>query len=100
MNEHVIDHGGERLVSSTGVVLMALYGWRVDHAPKCREALERYCQYLALHGYGRGSQAIWRELAAMPDRQAAAWAQSTFERFVSDPAAAVEYVLGKAVRIT
>lgn len=95
MSKHTMEHNGETLVSPTGVILMALRGWRTDHKRECREALERYCQYLAMHGYGKGSKAIWNALALMDDQQAREWVESTFERYVLDPIAAVEYVLGE-----
>ena len=52
--EHTKIINGERHVSAVGVILMALHGWRVGHKEPCREALRRYCQYLAMHGYGAG----------------------------------------------
>ncbi len=97
MNKHVTEIGGEVCVSATGVVLMALNGWRTDRKPECREALERYCQYLAMHSYGKGSKAIWKALEGMDGPQAAEWVESTFARYMSDPIAAVEYVLGQTV---
>lgn len=98
MRKHTMEYNGETLVSPTGVILMALHGWRVDRKQECWEALERYCQYLAVHSYGQGSKAIWRALEAMPDKQAREWAESTFARYVSDPIAAVEYVLGETAQ--
>lgn len=96
--EHFKIINGERHVSGVGVVLMALHGWRTDHKEPCKEALRRYCQYLAMHGYGKGSKSIWAALACMPDQQAAKWIENTFKRFVSDPVAAVEYVLGTVIQ--
>ena len=95
MSKHTMERNGETYISPTGVILFALSGWRTDRKQECREALERYCQYLAMHSYGQGSKAIWRALEAMPDKQAREWAESTFTRYVSDPVAAVEYVLGE-----
>ena len=89
---------GEQYVSPVGVVLMVLHGWRTDHKEPCREALRRYCQYLAMHGYGAGSKTIWKHLAGMDNQEAAQWIETTFSRFVADPVAAVEYVLGTAVQ--
>ncbi len=97
MSKHVMEHNVETYVSATGVVLMALNGWRTDQKSKCREALTRYCQYLAMHGYGKGSKAIWNALEKMDGPHATEWVESTFERLVSDKIAAVEYVLGQAV---
>lgn len=89
---------GENHVSAVGVVLLTLHGWRIAHKQECREALRRYCQYLAMHGYGAGSTAIWEQLAGMDNQEAAQWIETTFSRFVADPVAAVEYVLGTAVQ--
>lgn len=86
------------MYSSIRVVLMALHGWRIDHKQECRGALERYCQYLAMHGYGQGSKTIWDELAALPAKQATAWVERTFEQFAPDPVTAVEYVLREMVQ--
>lgn len=71
---------------------------RVIRAEPCREALRRYCQYLAMHGYRAGSKAIWEHLAGMDNQEAAHWIETTFSRFVADPVVAVEYVLGTAVQ--
>ena len=96
--EHTKIINGERHVSTVGVVLLALHGWRTDHKESCREALRRYCQYLAMHGYGKGSKAIWEHLAGMDNQEAAQWVETTFRQFVTDPVAAVEYVLGTVVQ--
>ncbi len=96
--EHTKSINGERYVSGVGVVLMALYGWRIDHKEPCREALRRYCQYLAIHGYGAGSKAIWKRLTGMGNPEAARWIEATFQQYAADPVAAVEYVLGTVVQ--
>ena len=96
--EHTKIINGERHVSTVGVVLLALHGWRTDHKEPCREALRRYCQYLAMHGYGKGSKAIWEHLAGMDNQEAAQWVETTFRQFVTGPVAAVEYVLGTVVQ--
>ena len=70
MSKHTVERNGETYISPAGVILFALGGWRTDRKQECREALERYCQYLAMHSYGQGSKAIWRALEAMPDKQA------------------------------
>lgn len=96
--EHTKIINGERHVSAVGVILMALHGWRVGHKEPCREALRRYCQHLAMHGYGAGSTAIYAALSGMSDGQAERWIENTFMRFAADPVAAVEYVLGTVVQ--
>ena len=78
MNKHMMERHEETYLSPTGVILFALHGWRKDHKQECREALERYCQYLAMHGYGQGSKAIWRVLKVMDDQQVAEWVERTF----------------------
>lgn len=93
--EHTKIINREHHVSTVGVILMALHGWQIEHKEPCREALRRYCQYLAMHGYGAGSTAIWAHLAGLNNQGATRWIKSTFSRFVVDPVAAVEYVLGK-----
>lgn len=98
MEQHTKTANGERYVSSVGIILMTLHGWRIDHKEPCREALRRYCQYLAMHGYGAGFKAIWEHLAGMGNPEAARWIENTFQRFVADPVAAVEYVLGTVVQ--
>ena len=96
--DHVQTVNGEQCVSPVGVILMALHGWRVERKEPCREALRRYCEYLAMRNYGKGSKAIYSALACMPDRQAEQWIETTFKRYIADPVAAVEYVLGTAVQ--
>jgi len=90
---HVQAIGGETCITSTGVLFMALHGWRKDRNETCREALQRYCQYLARHGYGKVATEIWADLAALPDQPARKWLEDTFSQYVTDPIAAVEYVL-------
>jgi len=97
MSKNVKEKNGELYVSGAGVILVALNGWRIYRNPKCQKALERYCQYLAMHGYGKGSKEIWNTLEWMDGPQATQWIESSFERYVADKVAAVEYVLGQTV---
>lgn len=96
--EHTKIVNGEHYVSTVGVVLLTLHGWRTERKEPCQNALRRYCEYLAMHGYGAGSTTIWEHLAGMGDREATRWIENTFKRFVADPVAAVEYVLGMVVQ--
>ena len=96
--DHVQTINGEQCVPPVGVILLALHGWRTGRKEPCQNALRRYCEYLAMHGYGAGSTAIWEHLAGMDDREAARWIENTFKRLVADPVAAVEYVLGEALQ--
>ena len=96
--DHVLEKNGETYLSPVGCVLLALQGWRKDGLEASSEALRRYCEYLAMHKYGKGTKAIMRELEVLDDASAAAWIESSFSRCVSDPIAAVEYVLGEYVK--
>lgn len=91
---HTKTLNGETHVSATGVILMAWHGWRAEGKEACQTALRRYCEYLAMHNYGKGSKAIYAALAGMSNEQGKQWIETTFQRYVTDPVAAVEYVLG------
>ena len=50
-----VDGKDEIVFTGRGTVLFTYFSWYDDKLPKAKEALHRYCEYLALHGYGSGA---------------------------------------------
>lgn len=88
------DIGGEVYLTGTGVIILAYVSWKVDNMPVGREEMQRYCQYLAMHGYGEGATAIMTTLEGMSVEDGTKWIRASYNRYVDDMAAAVNYVLG------
>jgi len=70
-----------------------LISWRGDKKPKAYEALRRYCQYLAMHGYGANASTILNDLEQMDNDRAAAWIKETYGRFIKDDRSLISHVL-------
>ena len=79
-----VDGKQEPCFTGRGVVLTAYFSWVDDELPKAGEALRRYCQYLAMHNYGKGATAIWQEINDMDKDAGTEWIKSTYARFVKD----------------
>ena len=92
--DFIVDKKGEPLYTVRGTLKMGLLLWRDEANHGAREVLRRYCQYLALHGYGRGAREILDDLDALNTDQAIAWIQDTHARFVTDDDSLLRYILG------
>jgi len=80
----------ETVLSGRGVVLFCYSAWVNDHMPKARDALVRYCQYIAFHGFKGGASKALTELDSRQD--GAAWIRQTYDRYIQNPAAMVDYL--------
>jgi len=90
----ILDGKPEVMLSARGVVLMCLSSWRLDKNENARGCLQRYCEYLAMHGYRGGAQKVLSELDRLGKNDAIAWIKRTFARYVQDHNALVRYVMG------
>ena len=88
-----IDGKEEELLSGRGVVLVTFLSWRDEKMPKAHEALRRYCEYLALHGYGSGASDMLVELDGMDTERAVSWIKATYGKYVKDNLALLRHVL-------
>lgn len=89
----MVDGKEEEVISARGVVLISYFSWLDDHMPKAREALHRYCEYLAMHGYGAGASEILENLLGMDKDNATKWIKETFGKYVNDDAAIIQYIM-------
>lgn len=89
----IIDGKAEQMLSGRGVVLLAYFSWLDEKLPKAREALTRYCQYIASFGYSGGASAALADLDALDKSGGAAWIRRTYARHVHDERSAISYVL-------
>lgn len=88
-----VDGKREPCFTGRGVVLMAYFSWVDDNLPKAAEAVRRYCQYLALHGYGKGASAIWEDVGAMSKDDGAEWIRNTYAQYVKDARTLVDMMM-------
>ena len=89
----VIDGKAEQMLSGRGVVLLAYFSWLDEKLPKAREALTRYCQYIASFGYRGGASAALADLDALEKDSGTDWIKRTFARYVHDERTAINYIL-------
>ena len=88
-----IDGKEEICFTGRGAVLMTFFAWRDDKLPKAREALRRYCEYLAMHGYGGGTSAILAEIDGMDKDRGANWIKATYGKYVEDDLSLMRHVI-------
>lgn len=96
--ETVIDGEEQVLLTGRGTVLTTYACWKDDGNARAREALMRYCQYIASHGRGGGATRAFEELDALETDRAVEWIRQTYARHVHDDAGLIQYVLGNVRR--
>lgn len=92
--EMMLDGKPEAMLSARGVMLFCLSSWRLDKNERARGCLQRYCEYIALHGYKGGAASALAELDKLGKDDAIAWIKRTFARYVQDQGSLVQYVMG------
>lgn len=92
----VIGGKTEQMLSGRGVVLLAYFSWLDEKLPKAREALTRYCQYIASFGYRGGASAALADLDALDKDGGIQWIRRTYERHVRDERTAINYIMAGA----
>ena len=81
----------EILLTGRGIILFAFLSWRYDKMPKAKLALQKYCEYLAMHRYGKSSKDIFRELESMNSDNGVEWIKATYGMYVSNDIDVVNY---------
>lgn len=89
-----IDGEEEICFTGRGTVLLTYFSWKVDGNERARDALLRYCQYIAAHGYKGGAMTALTELDSLDEDRAVEWIRRTYARHVHDDAALIQYVMG------
>lgn len=91
----IID-GEEQLVfSGRGTVLVTYFTWTDDKNQKAREAMKRYCEYLAAHGFKGGAAKALAELDRLDKDRAVEWIKKTYARYVQNDTALIQFMLGR-----
>lgn len=93
MQTMMLDGKPETMLSARGVLLLYLSAWQHDRNEKAHTGLRRYCEYLAMHGYGQGAEKILHDLDGMSYAAGSAWVKSTFAKYVKDEWAVMQYAL-------
>lgn len=93
--EAVIDGEKEILFSGRGTILIIYLCWREEQTPKARQALLRYCQYIALHGFPGGATKALAQLDGLRKEAAMEWIRKTYARYVADDRTLIQFVLGR-----
>lgn len=89
----VIDGEEQYLLSGRGTVLTTYFCWQDDGNQKAKEAMLRYCQYIAAHGFKGGATRAFDELERRDKDHAVDWIRQTYARHVHDDAALIRFVL-------
>lgn len=94
VQEMMLDGKPETMLSARGVVLLCLSSWKLDQNERAHGCLQRYCEYIAMHGYPGGAVKALAELNKTDKPQGIAWVKRTFTQFVQDQNSLVQYVMG------
>ena len=91
-----VDGKQEDMLSARGAVL--LVGAAVREDPKNTKAkaiMMKYCEYLALRGYGKSANSIFAELAQKDKDSAINWIKATFGKYIDDQTDLARYMFGQ-----
>lgn len=89
----MLDDKPETMLSARGVLLFYLSSWKIDKNEIAHNGLRKYCEYLAMHGYGQGAEKILHDLDGMNRAAGIVWVKSTFAKYVQDQWDVMQYVL-------
>lgn len=84
----------EVMLNARGVLQLAYFGWADERLPKGEEAMRRYCQYISMRGYPGGASNALKRWKSVDVRDGVDWLKSTFARYVTNEADAMQYVMG------
>lgn len=91
--EAIVDGEREILLSGSGVILLSFCTWVDERNHKAKEVLRRYCELLAMKGYGKRASAILRELISLDKEAGTAWLRNAFEKYTLDSNEIIQYVM-------
>lgn len=89
----IVDGEEEMMLSAAGVVIVGFLTWRDDENLKAKGMVKRYCQYLALHGYGHNATNILTEVEGMDKEEGVNWIRATHGKYVTDDASLIRFVM-------
>ncbi|SMC41253.1 hypothetical protein [Papillibacter cinnamivorans] len=84
----------ESALTGRGVILFTYFAWMDYKKQKAREAIKKYCEYIAMHGYGKGSLKALTDLEALGRDEGAEWIKKTYSNHVKDTISMIQYVFG------
>lgn len=90
-----IDGQEEAMLSARGVVLLCYLTWKDDGNKKAREAVRRYCEYIAAHGCKGGASKLLSELDGLDKDAGLEWIRRTYAQNGVDNNSLIEYVMGR-----
>lgn len=67
--------------------------WMMGQDEDAENAMRRYCEYIAMHGFHGGASGGMAWLKSAEEDTALDWIEDTFDRYVKDPEAMASYVL-------
>lgn len=76
------------------ILLLCLYGWKVDKDLEARAILHRYCRYICNHGYQVFPSTAIELLETMSRRNAEIWICETYAQCVQDGSSMLRYIFG------
>lgn len=87
---HEVDGEEEILFTGRGVVLMAFLLWVDEKNAKSKLFLQRYCNLVAMRGYGKGSSEILAEVLAMGKDEGVDWVRDTYDKYIHNDTEAIQ----------
>jgi len=80
--------GGEDeiLLTASGVLILSYLAWKKDGLPKGREAMQRFCSYIAEQGYKGTADNIYDDLMRIDTDRAVQWLRITCREWILDEA--------------
>lgn len=85
-----VDGEEEILFTARGVVLMAFLLWVDEKNAKSKLFLQRYCNLIAMRGYGKGASKILAEVLAMGKDEGVEWVRDTYDKYIRDDMEAIQ----------
>lgn len=89
----VIDGEEQILLTGRGVVIFSCFTWKKENNQKAKEAMRRYCEYIAVHGFKGGAKKALAEVERLEDAAAVEWIRKTYARHVHDDKGLIQYVM-------
>jgi len=84
---------GEILFTGRGVVKSTYLTWVDENNSIARESFRRYCQYLAMHGFGCRASSIFKEVEQMSKDDVCKWIDDTYDQYINDSRLMLDFIL-------
>lgn len=89
-----VDGEEEILFTGRGVVLFCFLTWVDEKNAKSKLFLQRYCNLIAMRGYGKGASEILAEVLAMGKDEGVDWVRDTYDKYIHDDMEAMQIMQG------